>query len=113
MAFDPELTTRMRAVLGNGPAITEKRMMGGICFFLNGNMLGGADRAKDGSRRFMFRVGKGNAQAAEALGAVAPLQMGGRVMPGFYFVAAEHCDDALLGRWLDLALAHARTLPPK
>ena len=40
--------------------------MGGVCFLLNGNMIGGADRAKTGERRFMFRVGK--EREAEAAG---------------------------------------------
>lgn len=113
MAHDPELTERMRAALGSGAEFSEKRMMGGTCFFLRGNMVGGADRAKDGQRRFMFRVGKDNAERAGELGALGPLLLGDRIMPGFYFVDAEKCDAALLGRWLDLALEHARGLPPK
>ena len=113
MAHDPELAERMRAALGEGAAYSEKRMMGGTCFFLNGNMVGGADRAKDGARRFMFRVGKGNAdRAAEPMG-VTSFPIGTRIMPGFYFVDAERCDAALLTRWLDLALEHVRSLPPK
>ncbi len=103
----------MRTALGEGADITEKRMMGGTCFFLDGNMVGGADRAKDGQRRFMFRVGKANADHAAELGALGPLLLGDRIMPGFYFVDAERCDAALLAQWLDLALEHARSLPPK
>lgn len=113
MAHDPELAERMRAALGEGAAYSEKRMMGGTCFFLNGNLVGGADRAKDGARRFMFRVGKANADRAAELGALGPLLLGDRIMPGFYFVDAERCDAALLTRWLDLALEHVRCLPPK
>lgn len=103
----------MRAALGEGAEITEKWMMGGTCFFLNGNMVGGADRAKDGERRFMFRVGKANADCATKLGALGPLLLGERIMSGFYLVDAERCDAALLTRWLDLALEHARSLPAK
>lgn len=113
LAFDAELTERMRLVIGDGDGISEKRMMGGTCFFLHGNMIGGADRAKDGMCRFMFRVGKANSDRAAELGAIAPLLLGDRVMPGFYFVDAEGCEDALLHRWLELALANARSLPPK
>lgn len=113
MAHDPELAARFRAGLGDGPAFSEKRMMGGTCFFLDGNMIGGADRAKDGQRRFMFRVGKYNAERAADLGADGPLLLGDRIMPGFYFVAADACDDARLGSWLALALQHARGLPAK
>ena len=58
MAYDEDLTNRMRTALDGVDETSEKRMMGGVCFFLNGNMLSGADRSKDGVRRFMFRVGK-------------------------------------------------------
>lgn len=110
--FDEALTRHMRAALGNGPGISEKRMMGGVCFFLHGNMVCGADRSKEGERRFMFRVGKGN-EAAAALPQGVPMVLGDRPMPGFYFVDGDRCDDDLLRRWLELALAHARSVPPK
>lgn len=113
MAYDDELAERMRAALGNGSAFSEKRMMGGVCFFLNGNMVCGADRSKEGERRFMFRVGKDKADRAAELDALGPLLLGDRVMSGFYFVDADHCDDAQLGQWLALALENARSLPPK
>ena len=113
MAHDPDLAERMRTALGEGSAFSEKRMMGGTCFFLNGSMVGGADRAKAGQRRFMFRVSKANADRAAELGALGTLLLGDRIMPGFYFVDAERCDAAMLARWLDLALQHARSLPPK
>ncbi|MGF7171966.1 hypothetical protein FHS91_003669 [Sphingobium xanthum] len=112
MAVDEAVTLRMRAALGDGPGISEKRMMGGVCFFLNRNMVCGADRSKEGEPRFMFRVGKGN-DAASVLPEGVPMVLGDRPMRGFYFVDAERCDDALLRRWLDVALAHARSLPPK
>ena len=83
-----------------------------MCFFLHGNMVCGADRSKEDERRFMFRVGKGN-DAAAALPMGQPMVLGERPMPGFYFVDGESCDDQLLQRWLELAMAHARSLPPK
>jgi hypothetical protein len=112
MACDEALTQRFRDALGNDPAIAEQRMMGGVCFMVNGNMIGGADRTKAGIRRFMFRTGKGNPQA-EALPLGEPMVIGERLMAGFWFVDGDACDDALLGRWASLALAHANSLPPK
>ena len=75
MAFDESLTLRLRAALGNGPDLSEKRMMGGVCFFRHGNMVCGADRSKQGERRFMFRVGKGN-EAAATLPEGVPMVLG-------------------------------------
>jgi TfoX N-terminal domain len=112
VAYDEQIAERMRAALGDGPAFSEKRMMGGVCFFLNGNMIGGADRSKEGLRRLMFRVGKANEVAARMPGGL-PMFLGERPMPGFYFVDADQCDDALLGQWLAVALEHAGSLPPK
>ena len=117
MAVDPELEEALRAALtralGEGrPAIDEKRMMGGTCFMLNGNMVCGADRANDGQRRYMFRTGKGN-PAAAALPGGEEMVMGGRVMGGMYFVDFDACGDTLLDRWLGVAIDHARSLPAK
>ncbi len=53
MAFDEYLASAYRDALSDREGITEKRMMGGVCFFHNGNMIGGADREKDGKGRYM------------------------------------------------------------
>ena len=111
--YDRELAARYRQALGDTPGLSEKRMMGGLCFFINGNMIGGADRSRTGERRLMFRVGKGLADAAERLPGGEPMVLGGRPMPGFYFVRDECCDDDALAQWIVLALAHAASLPPK
>jgi len=113
MAYDEDLTTRFRQTLNGLDDVEEKRMMGGVCFMVNGNMLGGADRQKDGSRRFMFRVGKENqAEALKRPGAKI-MEMGGRRMGGFVFVDAEQCDDQALKSWVDLALIFVAALPAK
>ena len=113
MAYDEELAARFRAALDGTAGISEKRMMGGVCFFLHGNMIGGADRTRTGERRFMFRVGKDNqAEALERPGAEA-VEMGGRRMGGFVFVDADACDQAALDGWIALALGFIRTLPKK
>jgi hypothetical protein len=73
MAVDEGLNEIYRSALVDVPGVTEKKMMGGVCFMVNGNMLGGAHREKDGTGYFMFRVGKENAASAEKIG-------GGEVM---------------------------------
>lgn len=113
MAHDESLAARMRDALEGLAGISEKRMMGGVCFLLDGNMLCGADRPKTGEGRFMFRVGKDNQADALARPGAQPMEMGGRRMNGFVFVEAEACDDAAMKEWISLALGFVGGLPPK
>ncbi|MEM8951105.1 MAG: TfoX/Sxy family protein [Pseudomonadota bacterium] len=113
MAYDEELAERFRKAVRGLGEMSEKRMMGGVCFLLNGNMIGGADRNEEGLKRFMFRVGKENhAEALKRPGAM-PMDMGGRRMSGFVFVDAERCDDGMLSDWIALAHAFVAELPAK
>lgn len=113
MAHDQLLSMKFRDALGSLAGVTEKRMMGGICFFLDGNMIGGADRTKSGTGRFMFRVGKDNEAEALRRPGAAVVEQGGRRMGGLIFVDDAACDAAALVEWLALALSYVRTLPPK
>lgn len=113
MAIDEDLNNRLRAALADKGGLSEKKMMGGTCFLLNGHMVCGADRTKDGESRFMFRVGKDNHGTAETLPGATPMVQGGRVMSGLFFVAEDDASDDILRDWLDLAVANAMTLKPK
>lgn len=113
MAIDEEMRGRMRAGLDGLDGVGEQAMFGGVCFLLDGNMLGGVRRDKDGVGRFMFRVGDaGEAEAGQRPGA-EPMVMGGRRMRGFYFVQEDDCDDAALAGWIALAHRFVSGLPPK
>ena len=61
MAYDEGLAELMRGDLAGVPGITEKKMFGGLCFLLDGNMLCGVHKGGG-----MFRVGKDNEAAALA-----------------------------------------------
>ncbi len=113
MAFDEELAERFRKSLEGMAGISEKRMMGGICFFLDGNMIGGADRNRKGERRFLFRVGKENAGEALSRPGAEPARIGDRVMGGFVFVDESDCEGDAMKDWVSLALGFVSTLPPK
>ena len=90
------------------PALSEKRMFGGVCFLLNGNMLCGA-----GKNGYMIHVGAGAQAAAARLPGGRPLVMNGRAMAGFFWVDPAACDAKALGRWLALARHYVGALPPK
>lgn len=113
MAFDEALAQRLRDGLARVKGVSEKRMMGGLCVLVNGNMLGGVDRAKDGSDRFMFRVGKDNETEALARPGATIVDMGGKRLGGLVFVAADACDDKALKAWLSLSLGFVGQLPRK
>lgn len=120
MAYDEELSARMRTALEGHVGISEKKMMGGMCFLLEGNMIGGADRDAEGRGRFMFRVGKVLEAEALARDGAEIVEMGGRRFGGMVFVAEEACEtdaasgtDEVLADWLALTLQFTTTLPAK
>ena len=103
-----KLAARLRAALARKKGVTEKRMFGGVCFLLGGNMLAGT-----GSGNFMFRVGKeAHAKAVKRPGA-RPMVMNGRRMEGFIWVDPGKCDAARLKSWLGLSSSYVSSLPPK
>lgn len=113
MAYDEALADRFRTALADCKGLSEQRMMGGVCFMQNGNMIGGCDRTKDGARRFMFRVGKENAAEALKRPGAVQMEMGGRVMHGFVFVDEADCGAKALKDWVAFSLRFVSTLPPK
>jgi len=110
MAYSELLAMRFRDALGQGARIVEKRMMGGLVFMLDGNMLGAVGRDAEGDR-FMFRVGPDQVAEAISRGAVQ-MEMGGRVMKGFVFVREADAHDALED-WVAMARRFVETLPAK
>lgn len=109
MAYDEGLAALLREDLADCEGITEKAMFGGIAFMLHGNMVCGVH--KDGA---MFRVGKEREAEARALDDVHEMDFTGRPMGGMVNAGDEAmADDDRRGRLMELALAHASSLPPK
>jgi TfoX/Sxy family transcriptional regulator of competence genes len=108
MPYSEHLAETMRADLGVEPGLAEKKMFGGLCFLLHGNMVCGV--MQNGA---MYRPGK--PREAEALAAGAePLSFTGRKMGGMVQIdAAAFEDDALRTTLTDLSLVNAASLPPK
>lgn len=108
MPYDRELADRMRDAVADHPGITEKKMFGGICWMLNGNMLSGVEVG-----RYMFRVGKEAEETMLTLPGASPMDITGRPMRGIIWVQAEEALDYGLARWVDHAIAFVGGLPPK
>ena len=108
MAYDEKLAERVRSALGRKRGLSEKKMFGGICFFLRGNMIGGIRE-----NELILRVGDG-AEKALKRKHTRPFDITGRTMRGFVMVEpAGFRSKASLENWLKPAVANARSLPPK
>ena len=102
------LLDRLRTLLAPR-AVTEQRMFGGICFTLSGNMLAAVSK-----RGLLLRVGKDAYSSALAHDHVRPMEMRGKPMEGYVYVAPGGTESEQdLRRWLDLALSYVETLPAK
>lgn len=108
MPHDPALAERMRAALAGRPGIVEKKMFGGFCWMLNGNMLCGVEVG-----RFMFRVGKEREAEALKRAGASPMDITGRPMAGFVWVDEAHARGAALRRWIEFAEGYVGALPRK
>lgn len=109
MAYSEEHAQILRDALSDASGITEKKMFGGLCFMLNGNMLCGVH--KDGG---MARVGKDNEAAALELDGVEPLSFTGRRMGGMVDVSeASIAHPGIRDAVLTLAKDFVESLPAK
>lgn len=108
MPHDPHLAERMRTALQGRPGITEKKMFGGYCWMLHGNMLCGVEVG-----RFMFRVGKAFEAEALARPGAEPMDITGRPMSGFVWVQEDCAKGPALRAWIDFATRYVGTLPRK
>lgn len=109
MAYDEGLAELMRGDLVDEPGITEKKMFGGIAFMLNGNMLCGVHKGGG-----MFRVGKERKAEAMAVDGASEAAFTGRPMASMVEASEDAIvDDGRRGVLMALALANARSLPPK
>lgn len=98
----------MRHALRGRPGIVERKMFGGYCWMLHGNMLCGVEVG-----RYMFRVGK--ALEAEALTrkGVSPMDITGKPMSGFVWVSADTARGRALKAWIEFASQYVAALPAK
>ena len=108
MPFDPHLADLMRQAVEDRAGITEKKMFGGYCWMLNGNMLCGVEVG-----RFMFRIGKELEPEALKKPGTSPMDITGRPMGGIIWVDADEAIDAGLDSWLDFASQFVGALKPK
>lgn len=108
MPRDNHLDELLADALARRQGVSFKRMFGGRCWLLNGNMLCFAQE-----ERFMFRVGKDAEPGLLELPGVDPMVHAGRRMGGFVFVEADAAIDEGLDVWIERASDFVGGLPPK
>ena len=109
MAYDEGSAEIMAGDLSDIAGITEKKMFGGLCFMLNGNMLCGVHKGGG-----MFRIGKVNEAAALSVEGASPLGFTGKKMGGMVEVTDECvADDDQRSELMRLALEFVGSLPAK
>jgi len=109
MAFDESLAGRIRDALARRKNVEEKKMFGGICFLLNGNLLVGV--WKDS---LIARLGPDEGEAALREPHVRVFDITGRPMRNWVMVEPDGVeDDDQLQKWIDRAGKFVWTLPGK
>jgi TfoX/Sxy family transcriptional regulator of competence genes len=109
MAYDEGLAERVREKLESYDGYSEKRMFGGLCILLNGNMTCGII-----GDELMVRVGPHNYDDALARPHARPSDFTGKPMKGFVYIAPAGIEsDDELTDWTKRGAAFARSLPKK
>lgn len=107
--YSKELAKRVRDLLEMTEGYVEKKMFGGICCLVNGNMACGVT-----GESLIVRVGKERYETALRLPHTREFDMTGRVMTGWVMVdPAGIATSETLKEWLDTGVQFARGMPPK
>lgn len=109
MAYDEQLADRVRKLLRRRKGYSERKMFGGICFMLGGNMCCGVT-----SSALMLRLGQEGANEALLEPHTREMDFTGRPMKSMIYVEpAGYAEDADLKTWVTRAAKFAATLPSK
>jgi TfoX N-terminal domain len=110
MAYDERLAERVRELLAGEAGVREQPMFGGLSFLVGGNLAVAAS-SRGG---LLVRVGPDAFEDALARPGTSPMEMGGRRMKGWVFVAPEELGRrSQIAAWVERGVAFARSLPPK
>ncbi|MDH5748261.1 MAG: TfoX/Sxy family protein, partial [Rhodospirillales bacterium] len=109
MAYDEKLGDRVRAQLTGRPGYSERKMFGGLCFMLDGNMCCGvlADRLviRAGPEEYAELLKRKNTK---------PFDFTGKALRGFVVVMPEGMKTKrALDGWIARAVDFAGNLPAK
>ncbi|MCY4585397.1 MAG: TfoX/Sxy family protein [Bryobacterales bacterium] len=109
MANGKALSQRIRPILSGWKGVSERKMFGGVCFMINGNMCVGTWKGL-----LIVRLDKNRQDEMLAKPHAKPADMNGRVMRGWALVEPAGIESGNdLRAWVDGAAKFAESLPPK
>ena len=109
MAYNQELAPRILDVLGPLPGLEAKKMFGGMCYLLNGNMLCGII-----GEDFIARLGTSDYEVYLEKAHTRKFDFTGKPMKGFVVVSPKgYEDDSDLSFWVKTCISFANSLPQK
>src|SRR5215831_16125210 len=110
MAYDEKTAERVRRILSARDDVVERKMMGGLCFMVGGNMC----CTVSGRGGMLIRIDKATQERVFAQPHVRPMEMGVRIMQGFVRVDPEgYRTEAALRKWVARGLDAVAALPAR
>lgn len=109
MPYNEEIDVRIKKVVSNWKNTDAKKMFGGVCHLLNGNMFCGVYK-----EYLIVRLGGQKSEEVLKLPFARPFDITGKPMKGWVMLEEKGFNtDKQLKDWLDIAKQHVDTLPPK
>jgi TfoX/Sxy family transcriptional regulator of competence genes len=105
-----DLTARkIRNALEETPGVSERQIIGGVAFLVQGNMCCGVFDEK-----LVVRVGPDAYDEALREPHARPMDFTGRPLPGFVYIAREgYASETALRQWIDRSVGFVRSLPQR
>jgi TfoX/Sxy family transcriptional regulator of competence genes len=109
MAYDKKIEARIKKIVSRWKDTDDKKMFGGVCHLLQGNMFCGVYK-----NFLILRLGEENSKDALKSPFVQPFDITGRPMKGWVMMGRRGFEsDDRLRAWLNQAKRFVKTLPKK
>ncbi len=109
MPYNEHIEKRILSIVSDWDKTSQKKMFGGVCHLIHGNMFCGVYK-----NFLILRLGVESAKTALESPFVRPFDITGRPMKGWVMVEEQGFQtEQSLRHWLDQAKSFASTLPPK
>ena len=107
--FNDQTARKIRDALDGTPGVSERQIIGGVAFLLEGNMCCGIFDEK-----LVVRVGPKAFEDALREPHAHPMDFTGRPLPGFVYVARDgYSSEVALQQWIDRGVGFVSSLPTR